>query len=105
MDCFDLYRPLLLTLKFSFQLIIRAKGNVKLYSETYQISYFSMISHLLSKYSAMSITNSRAPFGNIVREKPGLRMKWTVKQGTSCDGNLILLFLIKLFWFRTLDEN
>lgn len=31
LDCFNFYRPHLLTLKFSFQLITRAKGNVKLY--------------------------------------------------------------------------
>lgn len=47
------------------------------YTETYQISYSSMILHLLSKYSAMQITNWRAPFENIVREKPDLRMPET----------------------------
>ena len=97
------YRPLLLKFKFSFQLITRAKGNVKLYRETYQISYSSMISHLLSSYSSMQITNSRAPFENIVREKPafgiaGTNTKWTVKQAISYGGKLIL-FLINIFYF------
>lgn len=99
----SLYRPLLLKFKFSFQLITRAKGNVKLYRETYQISYSSMISHLLSSYSSMQITNSRAPFENIVREKPafgiaGTNTKWTVKQAISYGGKLIL-FLINIFYF------
>lgn len=101
----SLYRPLLLKFKFSFQLITRAKGNVKLYRETYQISYSSMISHLLSSYSSMQITNSRAPFENIVREKPafgiaGTNTKWTVKQAISYGGKLIL-FLINIFYFST----
>lgn len=61
-----------------------------------------MNSHLLSNYSSMQITtDSRAPFENIVREKPafgiaGTNTKWTVQQAISYGGKFIL-FLINIF--------